>query len=133
VIVDINLRPDVFAAVMATGIISISADDHRYRLISGALAVVGTAALAVLVAVVVSKLIVRRVFAFHHLEQQPSMPGCLRCGRSRWWFSGQRLRHGFSWPRPAVAIRVRPGPRRALERCAAPAARREHAIVACAQ
>jgi tellurite resistance protein TehA-like permease len=72
VIVDINLRPDVFAAVMATGIISISADDHHYRVISDTLAVVGTAVLIALVVLVVLKLIVRRDFAFHHLDDPDS-------------------------------------------------------------
>jgi tellurite resistance protein TehA-like permease len=43
--------PDVFAAVMATGIISISAADHGYRWISLALAVIAACALPVLVVV----------------------------------------------------------------------------------
>jgi tellurite resistance protein TehA-like permease len=76
VIVDIDLRPDVFAAVMATGIISISADDHHYRVISDTLAVVGTAVLIALVVLVVLKLILRRDFAFHHLDD-PDSAGCL--------------------------------------------------------
>lgn len=41
--------PDVFAAVMATGIVSISAADHGYRWISLALAVIAACALPVLV------------------------------------------------------------------------------------
>ncbi len=41
--------PDVFAAVMATGIVSIAAADHGYRWISAALAVIAAVALAVLV------------------------------------------------------------------------------------
>lgn len=41
--------PDVFAAVMATGIVSISAADHGYRWISLALAVIAGCALPVLV------------------------------------------------------------------------------------
>lgn len=43
--------PDVFAAVMATGIVSISAADHGYRWISLALAVIAACALPVLVVV----------------------------------------------------------------------------------
>ncbi|BBX05874.1 tellurite resistance/C4-dicarboxylate transporter family protein [Mycolicibacterium aichiense] len=41
--------PDVFAAVMATGIVSIAAADHGYRRLSVALAVIAVAALPVLV------------------------------------------------------------------------------------
>ena len=68
-IVDTDLRPDVFAAVMATGIISISADDHHYIVISCILTAVAIAALIVLIGLVVLKLIVRRTFAFHHLDE----------------------------------------------------------------
>jgi Voltage-dependent anion channel len=57
---------------MATGIISISADDHHYRVISDTLAVVGTAVLIALVVLVVLKLILRRDFAFHHLDDPDS-------------------------------------------------------------
>jgi tellurite resistance protein TehA-like permease len=45
----VRLRPDAFAMVMATGIISTAADDHDYRLISGAFVVVAAVALAALV------------------------------------------------------------------------------------
>ena len=41
--------PDVFAAVMATGILSIGASDHRYGWLSGALGVLATAGMVVLV------------------------------------------------------------------------------------
>ena len=41
--------PDVFAAVMATGILSIAAHDHRYRWISDTLGVLATAVMAVLI------------------------------------------------------------------------------------
>ncbi len=71
-IADINLRPDVFAVVMATGIISISADDHHYRLISDTLAVLATATLIVLVVLVLLELVRRRTFAFHHLDDPDS-------------------------------------------------------------
>ena len=67
-IVDTDLRPDVFAAVMATGIISISANEHHYIVISGILTALAGSALAVLIGLVVLKLIVRRTFAFHHLD-----------------------------------------------------------------
>jgi tellurite resistance protein TehA-like permease len=43
--------PDVFAAVMATGIVSIAGADHGYRWISGGLAVLAAVALPVLVVV----------------------------------------------------------------------------------
>jgi tellurite resistance protein TehA-like permease len=43
--------PDVFAAVMATGIVSIAAADHGYRWISLGLAVIAACALPVLVVV----------------------------------------------------------------------------------
>ncbi len=51
--------PDVFAAVMATGILSIAARDHGYRWISDVLGVLATAALVVLT-VVVAAVIGRR-------------------------------------------------------------------------
>jgi hypothetical protein len=47
------VRPDAFAAVMATGIVSIAAEDHGYRVISDVLVVLAAAGLAVLVAVAV--------------------------------------------------------------------------------
>lgn len=72
VILDIKLRPDVFAAVMATGIISIAANDHHYRLISDTLGVLATAALIGLVLLVVLELIARRTFAFAHLDDPDS-------------------------------------------------------------
>lgn len=43
------MRPDAFAAVMATGIVSIAAADHGYRPVSAALAVLAVVALPVLV------------------------------------------------------------------------------------
>ena len=42
------LRPDAFAVVMATGIVSIAAGDQRYRLLSAVLAVLGAVVFAVL-------------------------------------------------------------------------------------
>lgn len=42
------MKPDVFAAVMATGIVSIAAADHGYDLISGVLAVIAVVALPAL-------------------------------------------------------------------------------------
>jgi hypothetical protein len=50
---DLEPSPDVFAAVMATGILSIGARDHRYRWISDALGVVATCGLVFLVALVI--------------------------------------------------------------------------------
>ena len=43
------MRPDAFAAVMATGIVSIAAADHDLDVISAALAAVAAVALPVLV------------------------------------------------------------------------------------
>lgn len=50
------MRPDAFAVVMATGIVSIAAADHGYRVISGALIVLATVLLAVLASVAVVSL-----------------------------------------------------------------------------
>ncbi|MDV3129375.1 tellurite resistance/C4-dicarboxylate transporter family protein [Mycobacterium sp. 21AC1] len=49
------MRPDAFALVMATGIVSVAAADHDYRWISNALAVVACVALAVLAVTAVVK------------------------------------------------------------------------------
>jgi hypothetical protein len=43
------MRPDVFAAVMATGIVSIAAADHGYGVVSGGLVLVAAVAFAVLI------------------------------------------------------------------------------------
>jgi tellurite resistance protein TehA-like permease len=43
------VRPDAFAAVMATGIVSIAAEDHGYHVVGGVLAVLAAAALVVLI------------------------------------------------------------------------------------
>lgn len=48
-VIEYRPRPEVFAAVMATGIVSIAAADHGYRWISGGLAVVAAVMLPVLV------------------------------------------------------------------------------------
>lgn len=50
----IEPSPDVFAAVMATGILSIAANKHYYHWISDILGVLATLGLLVLVAVVLS-------------------------------------------------------------------------------
>ncbi len=47
------MKPDAFAAVMATGIVSIAAADHGYHVISDILVVLAAAGLAVLVVVAV--------------------------------------------------------------------------------
>lgn len=52
---DVEPAPDVFAAVMATGILSIDAHNHGYRLISDTMGVIATAGLLFLVALVVAK------------------------------------------------------------------------------
>jgi Voltage-dependent anion channel len=51
---DIEPTPDVFATVMATGIVSIAARDHHYSKLSDALGVLATLGFAVLVAVVIA-------------------------------------------------------------------------------
>ncbi|CQD04129.1 putative C4-dicarboxylate transporter [Mycobacterium europaeum] len=51
---DVEPAPDVFAAVMATGILSIAARDHGYGRISDTLGVVATAGLVFLVVLVVA-------------------------------------------------------------------------------
>ncbi|MGV0716250.1 tellurite resistance/C4-dicarboxylate transporter family protein [Mycolicibacterium sp. XJ662] len=45
------MKPDAFAAVMATGIVSIAADDHGYPRISGGLGVLAAVGLVILVGV----------------------------------------------------------------------------------
>lgn len=50
---DLKPAPDVFAAVMATGILSIAARMHQYHWLSDALGVIATIGLAVLIGVVV--------------------------------------------------------------------------------
>lgn len=47
------MKPDAFAAVMATGIVSIAAADHGYPAISGGLGVLAAAGLVILIAVAV--------------------------------------------------------------------------------
>ncbi|OBH81903.1 tellurite resistance/C4-dicarboxylate transporter family protein [Mycobacterium scrofulaceum] len=51
---DVEPAPDVFAAVMATGILSIAARNHGYRWISDALGVIATVGLVFLVALVIT-------------------------------------------------------------------------------
>jgi tellurite resistance protein TehA-like permease len=60
----IEPSPDVFAAVMATGILSIAARNHDYEWISDALSVLATVSLVVLVAVVAGAAARRRGIAF---------------------------------------------------------------------
>ncbi|MEB3979754.1 tellurite resistance/C4-dicarboxylate transporter family protein [Mycobacterium sp. 663a-19] len=50
---DVEPSPDVFAAVMATGILSVAAADHHYRRISDAMGVLASLGLLVLVALVI--------------------------------------------------------------------------------
>jgi tellurite resistance protein TehA-like permease len=51
---DIEPTPDVFATVMATGIVSIAARDHHYSKLSGTVGVLATLGFAVLVVVVIA-------------------------------------------------------------------------------
>jgi tellurite resistance protein TehA-like permease len=57
--VDIEPTPDVFATVMATGIVSIAAGDHHYSKLSDALGALATLCFAVLVAVVIAAAVAR--------------------------------------------------------------------------
>ena len=50
------MKPDAFAAVMATGIVSIAAADHRYHVISDVLAVIAAILLAALVVAAIVRL-----------------------------------------------------------------------------
>lgn len=59
-VVDAEPSPDVFAAVMATGILSIGARDHGYRSLSEALGAVATAGLVILTVLVVLNAVGRR-------------------------------------------------------------------------
>lgn len=58
---DVEPAPDVFAAVMATGILSIASDKHHYGWISGALGALATTALIILVGWVIVRGTVRKV------------------------------------------------------------------------
>ncbi len=65
---DVEPTPDVFAAVMATGILSIAAHNHGYRWISDTLGVVATAGLVFLIALVMMTA-ARRRSAFWDLKE----------------------------------------------------------------
>ena len=64
---DVEPTPDVFAAVMATGILSIAAHNHGYRWISDTLGVVATLGLVSLIALVMM-IAARRRFALWDLK-----------------------------------------------------------------
>jgi tellurite resistance protein TehA-like permease len=57
---DIEPTPDVFATVMATGIVSIAARSHHYAELSDVLGALASLSLGVLVAVVVGAAVIRR-------------------------------------------------------------------------
>jgi tellurite resistance protein TehA-like permease len=61
---DLPLRPDAFASVMATGIVSIAAQDHHHRLLSFVLCVIAAAAMILLTALAIVKISVRQRFPF---------------------------------------------------------------------
>ena len=50
---DVEPSPDVFAAVMATGILSVAAGNHHYRQISETMGALASLGLVVLVALVI--------------------------------------------------------------------------------
>jgi tellurite resistance protein TehA-like permease len=64
---DVKPSPDVFAAVMATGILSIAAGNHHYLGISETMGVLASIGLVVLVAVVILTAAVKRGVAFWDL------------------------------------------------------------------
>ncbi|OHV03444.1 tellurite resistance/C4-dicarboxylate transporter family protein [Mycobacterium talmoniae] len=64
---DVEPSPDVFAAVMATGILSIAARNHHYWRISDTLGVLASVGLLVLVAVVVLTAVAKRRIVFWDL------------------------------------------------------------------
>jgi tellurite resistance protein TehA-like permease len=57
---DVNLSPDVFSSVMATGVLSIAARDHHYSRISGALGIVASLGLLILVVLVLATAAIKR-------------------------------------------------------------------------
>jgi tellurite resistance protein TehA-like permease len=57
---DVEPSPDVFAAVMATGILSIGARDHGYRWVSDALGAMATVGLVFLMALAILTAVARR-------------------------------------------------------------------------
>ena len=59
-VLDVDLPADVFAIVMATGIVSVAADDHHYRLIDSVLAVIASAVFVVLAVGLGLKIVARR-------------------------------------------------------------------------
>ncbi|MEO6887139.1 MAG: tellurite resistance/C4-dicarboxylate transporter family protein [Jatrophihabitantaceae bacterium] len=61
---ELDLPPDMFAVVMATGIVSVAADEHAYPRISIPLAVLAVAAMCVLVAGLVIRVLARPRSAF---------------------------------------------------------------------
>jgi tellurite resistance protein TehA-like permease len=64
---DVEPSPNVFAAVMATGILSIATDNHHYLRISETMGVLASLGLVVLVAVVILTAAVKRCVAFWDL------------------------------------------------------------------
>lgn len=61
---DIEPTPDVFAAVMATGILSIAARNHRYTTLSDTLGVVASVGLVILVVVVIGAAVAKSRMVF---------------------------------------------------------------------
>jgi tellurite resistance protein TehA-like permease len=57
---DVNLSPDVFSSVMATGVLSIAARDHHYSRISGTLGIVASLGLLILVVLVLATAAIKR-------------------------------------------------------------------------
>jgi tellurite resistance protein TehA-like permease len=65
---DVDLPPDVFAVVMATGIVSVAAHDRPYPRISVPLAVIAAAAMALLVVGLAVRIVARPQSAFGEIR-----------------------------------------------------------------
>ena len=113
---DVEPSPDVFAAVMATGILSIGARNHGYRLISDTLGVIATLGLVLLVALVVAKACVPGKKLYWDLTDPDVtlrlISRVAHCGRRRAaaLISAVAANSRESRYRPTV-VRASPGPR----------------------
>jgi uncharacterized membrane protein YjjP (DUF1212 family) len=89
---DIEPTPDVFAAVMAAGILSIAARDHDYPVISDTLDILAATGLTILVAVVIVTAGVNAGSQSGIWQTQMSRCGCLPSSpHVRYWPVGWPL------------------------------------------
>lgn len=73
---DIEPTPDVFAAVMATGILSVAARNHHYRWLSDTMGVLATAGLLVLVTLVGAVTVARHRFCWELADPDVTLRLC---------------------------------------------------------